>query len=79
MNDLSPQQIWRNKLENKEHKLKKKDVAKHVKQFVKSEEQKDDGYWIKGTNFMGNEVLIHCATREECYKNLATLNGVTIE
>lgn len=79
MNDLSPQFKWKEQLEKKEKKVKKKDLAKMVAQHIKEEKQQSDGYWVKGTNFMGNEVLIHCATQEECYKNLATLNGVTIE
>ena len=77
MNDKSQHQLWKESLEKKEKKVKKKDLPKLVAQFIKKEQKQPDGYWVTGTNFKGNEVLIHCATKEECYKNLATLNGVT--
>jgi hypothetical protein len=78
INDLSPQFKWKEQLEKKEKKVKKKDLPSMMAKHIKSESQQSDGYWIKGTNFMGNEVLIHCATKDECLANLATLNGVTI-
>lgn len=79
MNDLSPQFKWKQQLEKKEKKVKKKDLAKMVAQHIKEEKQQSDGYWVKGTNYLGNEVLIHCATKDECLRDLAVLNGVTIE
>ena len=77
--DKSPNQLWKESLEKKEKKVKKKDLAKLVSQHVKKEQAQDDGYWVTATNFKGNEILVHCATKDECYKNVAILNGVTIE
>lgn len=77
--DKSLHAIRQEQLENKTKKVKKKDLLKMVGQFVRKVEQKNGGYWVTGINFAGREVLINCATQDECYKNLAILNGVTIE
>lgn len=78
MRDLSPQFKWKEQLEKKERKIKKKDLIKVLGSLIKEEYEKD-GYYIKATNFVGRDILIHCETKEECMRNLAILNGYTVE
>jgi hypothetical protein len=79
INDKSPKQKWNEALEGKLYKVKKKDLPKTVSHLIKKESQETDGYWIMGVNYKGNEILIHCATKEECLQNLAILNGIIVE
>ena len=79
---LQQQRIER--LENKTHKVKRKDIESLLTEHLKHDKGeegtgKNKVYVIRALNFFGNEVEIRCATKKECYENLAVLHGYTIE
>ena len=75
----SEQQKWRDCLERQDRKIDKKNVQ-DLKKLVYKETQWTDGdHVIVAKNFWGNPVTIKAKTKQECFENLATLNGYTIK
>lgn len=74
------QKKWHEALEKQKVKIKKKDLKKNLGHKVRKSFIHPDGdFTLLATNFWGNNVTIKCKTEEECYQNLAVLNGVTIK
>jgi hypothetical protein len=78
--DKSQSVKYRELLESGKLKIKKKDLKKLLKNRVTRESTWSDGDAVLiATNYFGATVTIKCKTLDECYQNLATLNGYRVQ
>lgn len=69
---------WREMLESQGQKIGSKSLHQ-LRKSVHFEEKSPDGdHVVVGTNHWGNPVRIKAKSKQECYRNLATLNGFTV-
>lgn len=82
-NDKSKSQLRREGLEIKAKKLNKKDVkamlAPHIVSITETGKGQNKMTVVVGTNHLGNKVTLKNRKEDEALKDLATLNGYTVE
>lgn len=79
----SKNQLWRESLETKAKKLNKKDVKALLAPYIVSITETGKGQnkmtTVIGTTFLGRQVTLIHRKEDEALRDLATLNGYSIE
>ena len=79
----SPQQKWKESLDKKSKKLNKKDLRSLLAERIISDERigkgSDKTWKIVGKNFEDRVITLVNPKEDDCLKDLATLNGWTVE